>query len=242
MKRLPKALPQPTTHIIDWFHIAMKIQPLQQIADHIVRCRDAGNSETAHVDAEVRSLKWKLWHGQTDRALDQLETMTSDLAKLRERGNLSGNLRWRPRLGGFLAERFGGPLPREELGEFVCGVSAMRARTSASQACGSTSLSFAVWTSVYMTAARSAPRSDPANSHDFLPSARPRSARSAALLEKQMRPSSRTRVGTVTRSVALLGSTGKMAYDLVCAPSVPPCDHPARCLALYSLHTQLSRC
>ena len=37
MKRLPKALPQPTAHIIDWFHIAMKIQPLQQIADHVVR-------------------------------------------------------------------------------------------------------------------------------------------------------------------------------------------------------------
>jgi hypothetical protein len=78
MKRLPKALPQPAAHIIDWFHIAMKIQPLQQIADHIVRWREAGNSEMAHVDTEVRSLKWKLWHGQTDRALDQLETMTSD--------------------------------------------------------------------------------------------------------------------------------------------------------------------
>ena len=89
MKRLPKALPQPTTHIIDWFHIAMKIQPLQQIADHVVRWRDAGNSEMAHVDADVRSLKWKLWHGQTDRALDQLETMTSEFAKLREKGNLS---------------------------------------------------------------------------------------------------------------------------------------------------------
>ena len=89
MKRLPKALPQPTTHIIDWFHIAMKIQPLQQVADHIVRWRDAGNSEMAQVDANVRSLKWKLWHGQTDRALDQLETMTSEFAKLRERGNLS---------------------------------------------------------------------------------------------------------------------------------------------------------
>jgi hypothetical protein len=89
MKRLPKALPQPTTHIIDWFHIAMKIQPLQQIADHVARWHDAGNSEMAHVDADVRSLKWKLWHGQTDRALDQLETMTSDFAKLRERGNLS---------------------------------------------------------------------------------------------------------------------------------------------------------
>jgi hypothetical protein len=47
-------------------------------------------------------------------------------------------------------------------------VSAIRARTSASQACGSTLLSFAVWTSVYIKAAHSAPRSEPANSHDFL--------------------------------------------------------------------------
>ena len=37
MKRLPTALPQPTGQIIDWLHIAMKIQPLQQIADHVVR-------------------------------------------------------------------------------------------------------------------------------------------------------------------------------------------------------------
>ncbi len=67
----------------------------------------------------------------------------------------------------------------------------MRASTSASQACGSTSLSFAVMISVAMAAARSAPRSEPANSHDFLPSAKPRSARSAALFVRQIRPSSR---------------------------------------------------
>nr|WP_281932696.1 hypothetical protein [Methylocystis iwaonis] len=29
IKRLPKELPKPTTHIIDWFHIVMKIQPLR---------------------------------------------------------------------------------------------------------------------------------------------------------------------------------------------------------------------
>jgi hypothetical protein len=44
-----------------------------------------------------------------------------------------------------------------------------------------------------MIAARSAPRSEPAKSHAFLPSARPRSALSAALFVKQMRPSSRKR-------------------------------------------------
>ncbi len=36
---------------------------------------------------------------------------------------------------------------------------------------------------MYMTAARSAPRWEPAKSQDFLPRARPRNARSAALLK-----------------------------------------------------------
>ncbi|MET4493227.1 hypothetical protein [Bradyrhizobium sp. LA7.1] len=39
LKRLPGAMPKPTTHIIDWFHIAMEIQRIQQIADRIVRSR-----------------------------------------------------------------------------------------------------------------------------------------------------------------------------------------------------------
>jgi hypothetical protein len=50
----------------------MKIQPPQQIADHVVRWREVGSSEMAHVDADVRSLKWRLWHGQIDRALDRI--------------------------------------------------------------------------------------------------------------------------------------------------------------------------
>src|SRR3546814_1688718 len=61
----------------------------------------------------------------------------------------------------------------------------MRASTSASHACGSTSLRRAVAMSVYMNAARSPPRSEPANSHDFLPRAMPLSARSAALRSEE---------------------------------------------------------
>ena len=53
----------------------------------------------------------------------------------------------------------------------LTGWSGKRASTSASQACGSMSLSLAVWISVHMTAARSAPRSEPANSHDLRPKA-----------------------------------------------------------------------
>jgi hypothetical protein len=60
-------------------------------------------------------------------------------------------------------------------GSCEMGRSAMRARTSASQACGSTSLSFAVVIRVYMKAALSPPRSEPQYSHDLRPRATPRS-------------------------------------------------------------------
>ena len=75
----------------------------------------------------------------------------------------------------------------------------MRRSTSASQACGSTLLSLAVAISVYIAAARSPPRSEPAKSQFLRPMAMPRSARSAALLVKQMRPSLRKRVKAVQR-------------------------------------------
>lgn len=49
------------------------------------------------------------------------------------------------------------------------------------------SLSFAVMISIAMTAARSAPRSQPAKSQDLRPRANPRSTRLAALFVRQMR-------------------------------------------------------
>lgn len=73
-------------------------------------------------------------------------------------------------------------------------MSGSRARTSASQACGSTSFILAVTIKEYMKAARSPPRGDPAKSQAFRPRATLRSARSAALLVRLMRPSSRKRV------------------------------------------------
>ena len=79
MKRLPKALPKPTTHIIDWFHLAMKIRPMQQIADHIVGSRPILCGILAVIDEEIKALKWKLWHGQVERAICVLEKIVEDM-------------------------------------------------------------------------------------------------------------------------------------------------------------------
>lgn len=83
-------------------------------------------------------------------------------------------------------------VPRQQFGETLPrDFSAMRVRTSASQACGSMLSSFAVTISEYMNAACWLPRSEPANSHDFLPNAIPRRAFLAKLFVRQMRPSVR---------------------------------------------------
>jgi hypothetical protein len=94
MKRLPRHLPRPTKHIVDWFHIAMKIQPLQQVADHIVRWRDEWTSETVVLDKEIRALKWKLWHGQVDRAIERLGEIIADMSMLREQGDQGAGHIW----------------------------------------------------------------------------------------------------------------------------------------------------
>ena len=92
-------------------------------------------------------------------------------------------------LGGFLAEGFGGPVPWEQVGELR-----LRRVGDAGEDVGEPGLRIDVVDLGGLRAARSAPRSDPANNHDFLPTAKPRRARSGALFVRQMRPSSRKRV------------------------------------------------
>ena len=89
MKQLPRPLPKPATHIIDWFHLAMKIQPMQQIADHIVRCRPVLSGLFAVIDEEIKALKWKLWHGRVDRVFSALDRIVADMDHLGQNGDLS---------------------------------------------------------------------------------------------------------------------------------------------------------
>jgi hypothetical protein len=79
LKRLPRAMPKPTAHIIDWFHIAMKIQPMQQIANHLCRSNSDRADVPLTIDRAVTSVKWRLWHGRVDRAIHDLEQLLVSL-------------------------------------------------------------------------------------------------------------------------------------------------------------------
>ena len=79
LKRLPRAMPKPTTHIIDWFHIAMKIQPMLQMADHMVRSRPNEPESFPPIARRIRAVKWRLWHGRVNRAIRDLQELLDDL-------------------------------------------------------------------------------------------------------------------------------------------------------------------
>ncbi|KGD94055.1 hypothetical protein JL39_21980 [Rhizobium sp. YS-1r] len=65
-------MPKPTAHIIDWFHIAMKIQPMQQIADHLIRSNSDRAEELLTIAKDIRAAKWRLWHGTHHGFADRL--------------------------------------------------------------------------------------------------------------------------------------------------------------------------
>jgi hypothetical protein len=89
LKRLPRAMPKPTTHIIDWFHIAMKIQPMQQIADHMARSRPDEPETPPPIAGRVRAVKWRLWHGRVNRAIRDLQELLDELTPNGEIDDLS---------------------------------------------------------------------------------------------------------------------------------------------------------
>ena len=89
LKRLPRAMPKPTTHIIDWFHIAMKIQPMQQIADHMARSRPDEPETSPSVARRICAMKWRLWHGRVNRAIRDLQELLDGLRPEEEIEDLS---------------------------------------------------------------------------------------------------------------------------------------------------------
>ena len=60
----------PTEHVLDWFHLAMRIQHVAQAAKSWPDTKRAEREEGARLADNVEHIHWRLWHGQVQRALD----------------------------------------------------------------------------------------------------------------------------------------------------------------------------
>src|SRR3982751_4448227 len=67
----------PTSHVLDWFHLAMRIQHAAQAAKGWPADTPGQRADKARLADAVEHIRWRLWHGQVQRALDLIgETLT----------------------------------------------------------------------------------------------------------------------------------------------------------------------
>ena len=64
LKRLNSALPQPATHILDWFHIAMKLRPIEQTAGWLAR--RLLPDEREELQEDIAAVRWRLWNAHSE--------------------------------------------------------------------------------------------------------------------------------------------------------------------------------
>src|SRR5215470_190074 len=69
------------THILDWFHLTMKLTVLGQFGKGLVQC-DAVLGEA--IRDQIERLQWSLWHGQVDKALGKIDDLESAIAPFSE--------------------------------------------------------------------------------------------------------------------------------------------------------------
>jgi hypothetical protein len=69
------------THLLDWFHLTMKLTVLGQFGKGLVHCEAVLGEEICH---KIERLKWSLWHGQVDKALGKIDDLESAIAPFSE--------------------------------------------------------------------------------------------------------------------------------------------------------------
>jgi hypothetical protein len=69
-------------HLLDWFHITMRITVVRQQLKEVIAA--APDHDLAKLDDELERVKWYLWHGNIFRALQVIEHIQWQLEDLDE--------------------------------------------------------------------------------------------------------------------------------------------------------------
>jgi hypothetical protein len=64
------ASPGPTHHVLDWFHLAMRVQHVAQAATSWPDTTETDRQAGTRLTETIERIRWRLWHGQVKRALD----------------------------------------------------------------------------------------------------------------------------------------------------------------------------
>ena len=76
-------------HVLDWFHLAMRIQHAAQCAGGWPANTVSDGRDRARLTDAVEHIRWRLWHGQTRRALCLIRRTLADVNAKAERNAAS---------------------------------------------------------------------------------------------------------------------------------------------------------
>ena len=76
VRDLPLYLNPQAEHLLDWFHVTMRLTVMNQLAKGL---RAPPPVDTSTVAEQLARLKWLLWHGNVFRALQTVEDLEVDL-------------------------------------------------------------------------------------------------------------------------------------------------------------------
>jgi hypothetical protein len=62
------ASPGPTHHVLDWFHLAMRVRHVAQVAMSWPDTTETDRQAGARLAETIERIRWRLWHGQVKRA------------------------------------------------------------------------------------------------------------------------------------------------------------------------------
>jgi hypothetical protein len=62
--------PGPTRRVLDWFHLAMRVQHVAQAATSWPATTETDRQAGTRLAETIDRIRWRLWHGQVRRALD----------------------------------------------------------------------------------------------------------------------------------------------------------------------------
>ena len=89
VRRVQEYLHPFSEHLIDWFHITMRLTVLQQQTKAMQEERPETGAE---VSKRLESVKHLLWHGNTEEALERLGDLLMELSLIQARSNAAKKL------------------------------------------------------------------------------------------------------------------------------------------------------
>src|SRR5712692_7613488 len=81
VRDLQLSLSPEAEHILDWFHVTMRLTVLDQYGKGLVHHDQQLGAE---IREKIERLKWSLWHGQVDKALGKIDDLASSIGLFQE--------------------------------------------------------------------------------------------------------------------------------------------------------------